>query len=57
MFPPRRSLLEVLANASPEALQDSAAESKLRQWLPALPSPQLLKGGLLRILPYRISVY
>ena len=56
MFPPRRSLLEVLANSSPESLQDSAAESRLREMLPTLPSRLLLKGGLLRILPYRIDV-
>ncbi len=45
MFPPRRSLLEVLANSAPDALQDSAAESKLRRMLPALPGRALLKGG------------
>ncbi len=56
MFPPRRSLLEVLANSSPEALQDSAAENKLRQMLPGLPSRALLKGGLLRIIPYQIEI-
>ncbi|MDQ2710688.1 MAG: signal peptide peptidase SppA [Acidobacteriota bacterium] len=56
MFPPRRSLLDVLANSSPESLQDSAAESRLREMLPTLPSRLLLKGGLLRILPYRIDV-
>ena len=38
MFPPRRSLLEVLANSAPDTLQDSAAESKIRRMLPALPS-------------------
>ncbi len=56
MFPPRRSLLEVLANSAPDALQDSAAESKIRQMLPALPSRVLLKGGLLRILPYQFAI-
>ncbi len=56
MFPPRRSLLEVLANSSPESLQDSVAESKLREMLPTLPSRLFLKGGLLRILPYQIDV-
>lgn len=57
MFPPRRSLLEVLANSAPDALQDSAAESKIRQMLPALPSRALLKGGLLRILPYQFDIH
>ncbi len=57
LFPPRKSLWEVLANSSPEAVQDTAAESKIRQFLPALPSPVFLKGGLLRILPYQINVH
>ena len=57
MFPPRRSLLEVLANSAPDALQDSAAESKIRQLLPPLPSRALLKGGLLRILPYQFDIH
>ena len=57
MFPPRRSLWEVLANASPESLQDGAAESELHSLLPSLPSRLFLKGGLLRILPYQINVH
>lgn len=57
MFPPRRSLLEALTNASPESLQDSAAEAKIRQLLPALPSRVLLKGGMLRILPYQLNIH
>ncbi len=56
MYPPRRSLFDVLANASPDAAAEAAAESKLRKTLPALPSPALLQGGLLRILPYRLVV-
>ena len=57
MFPPRRSLLEALTNASPESLQDGAAEAKIRQLLPALPSRVLLKGGMLRILPYQLDIH
>ncbi len=57
MFPPRRSLLEALTSSSPESLQDSAAESKIRQLLPALPSRVLLKGGMLRILPYELNIH
>lgn len=57
MFPPRRSLLEALTSSSPESLQDSAAESKIRQLLPALPSRVLLKGGMLRILPYQLNIH
>ncbi len=57
MFPPRRSLWEVLANSTPESLQNASTESKIRQALPSLPSTALLKGGLLRILPYRIDIH
>ena len=57
MFPPRRSVFDMLANASPEMLQDNAAESKLRALLPGLPSRTLLKGGLLRILPYQLVIH
>ncbi len=57
MYPPRRSLIDVLANASPEALEGSAAESQLRRIVPALPSRALLQGGLLRILPYNLTVH
>ncbi|HEY7210871.1 MAG TPA: signal peptide peptidase SppA [Bryobacteraceae bacterium] len=56
LYPPRKSLLELLTNTSPEALQDAAAESKLRSMLPALPGRALLHGGMLRILPYRIEI-
>lgn len=52
MFPPRRTLFDVLANSSPETLE----RAQLRQMLPGLPGPALLKGGILRILPYRLVV-
>jgi len=57
LFPPRRGLLEMLANTSPEALQDAAAESKIRQLAPFLPGRALLKGGMLRILPYQLNIH
>jgi protease IV len=57
MFPPRKSLWEVLANSSPETVQEAAAESKIRRFLPALPSPVFLKGGVLSVLPYQINVH
>jgi protease-4 len=55
-YPPRRSLYEVLSNASPDALENSFAESRIRKQLPGLPSRALLEGGMLRMLPYRLSV-
>ena len=57
MFPPRRSLLDVLANSSPDSLQDSFAETRIRQILPSLPSRQLLKGGMMRVVPYRLDIH
>ena len=57
MYPPRRSLLEMLTSSSPDALADSVAESKLRHALPFLPGPAVLKGGILRLFPYRLTVH
>jgi protease-4 len=56
LYPPRRTLLEVLTESSPEALESAAAENKLRSVLPGLPSTALLRGGMMRILPYRLNV-
>jgi len=56
MFPPRRSLLELLSTASPEALEEAALENKIRSAVPELPSQILLKGGLLRMMPYKLTV-
>lgn len=61
MFPPRRSLLEILTSSSPESVTEAAAWRKVRSIAPGLPetvlpSPALLKGGVLRILPYQLSI-
>lgn len=56
LYPPRRTLFEVLANASSDSMATAAAETKFRQVLPGLPSQSILKGGILRILPYRLAV-
>jgi protease-4 len=56
LFPPKRSIWEVLSNASSDSLADAAAESKLRKLAPGLPSNLLLHGGMLRLLPYRVTV-
>ena len=56
MYPPRRSLLEVLTSSSPDAIADSVEEARLRKDLPFLPSPGILKGGNLRILPYKFNI-
>ena len=61
MFPPRRTLLDFLTNSSAESVTDAAAWNKIRGAVPGLPesvlpSPAMLKGGLLRILPYKLSI-
>ncbi|MBV9268224.1 MAG: signal peptide peptidase SppA [Acidobacteriaceae bacterium] len=56
IYPPRRSLIEILTTSSSEAFEERAIERKLRSAIPDLPSPSLLKGGLLRIMPYHLTV-
>jgi protease-4 len=60
-FPPHRSLFEVLMGSSPEmsgeAKARAAVEATLRESLPQLPGPAMLKGGMMSILPYRIAVH
>jgi protease-4 len=57
LYPPRRTLLEILTESSPDAFESAAAEDRIRKALPGLPDTTLLKGGLLRILPYRLIVH
>ncbi len=57
VYPPRRTLLDLLTNSSPDAFEGEMAERKFREVLPGLPGPALLKGGMLRILPYRVTVH
>lgn len=56
VYPPKRSLLEILTSSSSEAAADAMIDHKIRSLLPALPSASMLKGGLQRVMPYRISV-
>jgi protease-4 len=56
LYPPRRTLLDVLTNTSTDPSASADGETKLRKLVPGLPSPALLRGGLLRILPVRLSV-
>lgn len=56
MFPPRRSLFEVITSSSPDAISDALASARLRKALGGLPGPALLRGGVLRLMPYRITV-
>jgi protease-4 len=56
IYPPRRSLLEILTSSSSEAFTERAIDKKIRAAIPGLPSPSILKGGLLRVMPYEIAV-
>ncbi len=57
MFPARRSLLELLTNASPETLEDAAMERKIRALAPGLPRQSLLHGGVMQIMPYSVTIH
>ncbi|PWU12163.1 MAG: signal peptide peptidase SppA [Terriglobia bacterium] len=52
MYPPRRSLLDLVVRRS----QDDVLTSRLAQALPGLPFHAWIKGGFLRLMPYRIEV-
>jgi protease-4 len=60
MYPPRKSLLEILSSSSPDSLEDAFAESRTRKLLPGLPTglnaQSLLQGGLLSRMPYMLTV-
>ena len=56
MFPARRTLFEMLSTATPEALEDEAVEHKIRAIVPGLPSRAMLKGGMMQIMPYSLTV-
>jgi len=51
MYPPRRSILEVLFGHA----QESIVESHLRRLLNGWPQELWSKGGLLRIMPYTVN--
>ncbi|HZS54041.1 MAG TPA: signal peptide peptidase SppA [Bryobacteraceae bacterium] len=56
LYPPRKSLLEMLTSSSTDPYEDAAATEKLRKLIPALPNPAILKGGIMQLLPYNIVV-
>lgn len=55
-FPPRRSLLDVLATSASDMSAEAAVETRLRKTVPGLPGPALLHGGVLRVLPYKLII-
>jgi protease IV len=57
IYPPRRTLFDVLTSSSTDALEDAMAERKIRKALPGLPSRVLLEGGIMHILPYQFRIH
>ncbi len=57
MFPPRRSLLEVLTNSAGDQMAEAYAYGKIRSSIPNLPGPAALKGGILRLFPFALSIH
>jgi protease IV len=56
MYPPRRTLFEILTSSSTDSLADAMVERKVRNAFPGLPSRALLEGGILRMLPYQFNI-
>jgi len=57
LYPPRKSLLELLTNSSADSLTDAAATAKLKKVVPNMPSPAWLRGGIQELLPFNITVH
>jgi protease-4 len=57
LYPPRKSVFELLSNASPDSVEDAVSESRLRKMIPGLPGRSLLQGGILARLPYSLNVH
>jgi protease-4 len=57
-YPPRRDIFDALFNSSPETLTQAEAKRELNVMLGGnLPSPSLVRGGILELMPYRLSVH
>jgi len=56
MFPPRRTLLDVLTNPSTDTMVESTVWNRMRTAIPGLPGPSMVKGGVLSVLPYSLTV-
>jgi protease-4 len=57
MYPPRRSLFEILSSSSTDAVEDAFMESRIRKVVPGLPGLSLLHGGLMSRIPYTLTVH
>lgn len=57
MYPPRRSVWELLSNSSPEIVEDAMIDSRVRKAMPGLPGMSLLQGGIVARLPYSLTIH
>ncbi|HJY07283.1 MAG TPA: signal peptide peptidase SppA, partial [Bryobacteraceae bacterium] len=55
-FPPKRSLLDMIFSSAPESLAEAQAGRALRSITGEWPSPAVMRGGILEIMPYRIRL-
>ena len=56
-YPPRRSLLEAVFNTNPETIAEARADRYLRSMTGGFPSQALLRGGILELMPFQITVH
>ncbi|MBV8831273.1 MAG: signal peptide peptidase SppA [Acidobacteriaceae bacterium] len=57
LYPPRKTIFELLAGSSAESGLESYARSKLKTAIPGLPGPALVKGGIMKIMPFQLSIH
>jgi ClpP class serine protease len=55
-FPPKRSLLDMIFSSNPESVAEAQAGQALQSLTKELPSPAVMRGGMLEIMPYRIRL-
>ena len=56
LYPPKRSIWEFITQSSNDVDAEVVAERKLRTLVPGLPVQSMLRGGVLRLLPYTVNV-
>lgn len=56
MFPPRRSLLEYLTSSPAEQVAEDYASSKIRAKV-NLPGSAAMRGGLLQVMPFSVTIH
>ncbi len=55
-YPPRRSIWAQLMNATPESMLDAEARLWLQKYGISSIHPAILKGGMMRIMPYSLDI-